>query len=270
MTVHFATPSNALTPYIKRYWAIENTLEKGEKCVERIIPTGMPELALYFTPRPNVLNEKKRLSDNVILYGPNNDFYDLELTGSLSVFVIVFQPHGLMRFLKFPLHEICNRNVPLKHLIGQAGQDLEERMGEAATFHQRVSIVEGYLWNLLRPGVFDFEFQRISHIVALIKQTHGNISIGQMASEACLCRRQFERIFAEHVGISPKQYLKIIRFQYAIFQKQKNVNLDMIELAYKSGYFDQPHFINDFKSLCGLTPNQYFAENEACSDFFFE
>jgi len=258
-----------LAPYIKRYWAIENTLNKNEKCVQRIIPTGLTELMLYFTPRPKILTVNKYLSDNVALYGHQNNFYDMELTGELSVFSIVFQPQGLMPFFKFPLHEICNQNVPLQHIIcRQTVRDLEEKMGNASEFHQRVNIVETYLLNLLKTDFADFEFRRINHIVELIRQTYGNININKMASEACLCRRQFERIFVEHVGISPKQYLKIIRFQYALFQKQQNGNLDMIELSYRSGYFDQSHFINDFKSLCGLTPKQYFKENEVCSDFF--
>jgi AraC-like DNA-binding protein len=268
MSVHFAKPSNTLSPYIKRYWAIENVLDKDEICVQRIIPTGLTELMLYFTQRPKVLNSNKYLSDNVALYGHQNDFYDIKLTGKLSVFSIVFHPQGLMQFFKFPLHEICNQNVPLQHLCGQAGRDLEEKMGEATTFHQRVNIVETYLQNLLKTNFADFEFRRINHIVELIKRTCGNINISQMASEACLCRKQFERIFAEYVGIRPKQYLKIIRFQFAIFQKQQNTNLNMTELSYESGYYDQSHFINDFKSMCGLTPKQYFTDNEVCSDFF--
>ena len=268
MPVHFATPSRTLAPYIKRYWAIENVLDKGEICVQRIIPTGLPELLLYFTPRPKILTDNKHLSDNVALYGHQNDFYDMELTGELSVFSIVFQPQGLMQFFKFPLNEICNRNISLKDINGQAGRDLEEKMNETNTFQQRVSIVETYLFNLLKNNFADFEFRRINHISELIKQTYGNISINQMASEACLSRKQFERIFVENIGISPKQYLKIIRFQSAIFHKQQNNNLNMTELSYESGYFDQSHFINDFKSLCGLTPKQYFAENEVCSDFF--
>jgi len=268
MPVHFATPSKILAPYIKRYWAIENTLEKDEKCIQRITPTGLTELLLYFTPRPKVLNSNKYLSDNVALYGHQNDFYDIELTGSLSVFSIVFQPQGLMRFFGFPLHEICNQNVPLQYINGQAGRDLEDAMGEAATFPQRVSIAETYLLNLLKSEFADFEFRRISRIVELIKQTYGSVSINQMASEACLCRKQFERIFAKHIGISPKQYLKIIRFQYAIFQKQRNPQMNMDNLSFESGYFDASHFINDFKSLSGMTPKQYFTEDEACSDFF--
>ena len=268
MPVHFAAPSKILAPYIKRYWAIENTLDKDEICVQRIIPTGLTELLLYFTPRPKILTDNKFLSGNAALYGQQHDFYDMELTGDLSVFSIVFQPKGITQFFKFPLHEICNQNVPLLYLCGQEGRDLEEKMGEAATFQQRVSIAETYLLNLLKNNFADFEFRRINHVAELIKKTYGNVHIHEMASEACLSRRQFERIFARQIGISPKQYLKIIRFQYCIFQKQQNADLSMTELTYESGYFDQPHFINDFKSMCGLTPNQYFAENEACSDFF--
>ena len=268
MSVHFASPSKILAPYIKRYWAIENVLNNGERCVQRIIPTGLTELMLYFTRRPKVLNNNKHLSDNAALYGHQNDFYDIELTGDLSVFSIVFQPQGLMQFFKFPLHEICNQNIPLKLLSGQAGRDLEEKMGEAATFHQRVLIVENFLWNMLKNNGADFNFRRINHIAELIKKTGGNININRMISEACLSRKQFERIFAERIGMSPKQYLKIIRFQFAIFQKQQNINLNMTELSCDSGYFDQSHFIKDFKSLCGMTPKQYFTDNDACSDFF--
>jgi len=268
MPVHFATPSKILAPYIKRYWAIENVLDKGEICVQRITPTGLAELLLYFTPRPKVLNSNKNLSDNVALYGHQNEFYDINLTGELSVFSVVFQPQGLMQFFKFPLDEICNQNIPLHNINGQTGRDLEEKMGEAASFYQRVSTMESYLFDLLKTDFTDFEFRRINRIAELIKKTFGKINIDTLASEACLSRKQFERVFAKYIGISPKQYLKIIRFQYAIFQKQQSFKMDLDELSYESGYYDQPHFINDFKSLCGLTPRQYFTENEACSDFF--
>ena len=265
MPVHFATPSNILAPYIKRYWAIENVLDKDEICIQRIIPTGLTELMLYFTPRPKILNSNKYLSDNAALYGHQNDFYDIELKGDLSVFSIVFEPQGLMQFFKFPLHEICNQNVPLEYLSGQDGRDLEEKMSESDTFEQKVCIVENFL---LQNITADLEFRRINHIVELIKSTGGNININQLISEACLCRKQFERIFSERVGISPKQYQKIIRFQFVLFQKQQNVDLNMTELSYESGYFDQSHFIKDFKSLCGMTPKQFFTENDACSDFY--
>jgi len=59
-----------------------------------------------------------------------------------------------------------------------------------------------------------------------------------------------------------------IKMIFMIFQKKRNIDLNMTELSFESGYFDKSHFINDFKALCGLTPKQYFTENEDCSDFF--
>jgi AraC-like DNA-binding protein len=268
MEVFFATPSELLSPYIKRYWAIENTLDKDERCVQRIIPTGFCELMLYFTPHPKILDNNKSLTDNTALYGHHNRFYDIELQDDLSVFSVVFQPQGLMRFFRFPISEICNQSVPLCLLMGQPAKELEQKMGKAGTFHQRVNIVESYFLGLLKNNDSEFEFKRINHLAELIQQTQGKININQMASEVCLSRKQFERIFAEKIGITPKQYLKTIRFQAAIYKKQQNAHLNMTELSYESGYFDQSHFINDFKTLSGLTPKQFFQENDACSDFF--
>jgi AraC-like DNA-binding protein len=268
MSVRFAAPSKALTPYIERYWAMENVVAKGKVRVQRIIPSGLAELVLYLKPRPKILTDNKHSSDNVALCGQQNDFYDLELTDNYSVFAIVFKPQGLMRFFNFPLNEIYNRIVSLKDINGQAGRELEEKMNEATAFQQQVSIVEAYLFDLMKNNFDDFTFRRINHIAELIKQTYGTINIHQMASEACLSRKQFERIFAGHIGISPKQYLKIIRFQSAIYQKSQNNQLSMAELSFKRGNFDLSHFINDFKSLCGLTPKQHFAINGVCSYFF--
>jgi AraC-like DNA-binding protein len=236
--------------------------------VQRIIPTGFCELQLYFSPRPKALNNNKYLTDNTALHGHQNECYDIEYKDFLSVFTIVFQPQGLMQFFKFPLNEIYNINVPLRNIAGQAGWELKQKMGEVNTFEERIVIVENYFLTLLKHHYDDFEFRRTNHIVDLIKQTRGRIGIDQMASEACLSRRQFERVFTEHIGTSPKQYMKIIRFQHALFQKQQNNNLNMTQLSYDSGYYDQSHFINEFKSLSGQTPKQYFKENEACSDFF--
>ena len=73
MLIHFATPSKQYALYIKRYWAIVNILEKGEICVQWIISTDLTELILYFTPRPIILTNNKYLSDNITLYGQQNE-----------------------------------------------------------------------------------------------------------------------------------------------------------------------------------------------------
>ncbi|MDR1725097.1 MAG: helix-turn-helix domain-containing protein [Bacteroidales bacterium] len=268
MAVHFANPSPLLLPFIKRYWAIENTLECGQTCVQRILPTGFCELMLYFSPRPQTVGCNRTLTDNVALYGHLGEYYDIEYQGDLEVFSIVFQPQGLMQFFRFPLNEIFNINVPLQHLIGQVGRELEEQMGSVTNFEARVGIAENYFIASLQRQYEEYEFRRLHHVIETLVQRRGEVSVDEMASAACLSRRQFERVFAERIGASPKQYLKTVRFQRTLYEKQRNNSLSMTELAIDCGYYDQAHFIADFKSICGQTPLKFFQENEACSDFF--
>ncbi|MBC8182113.1 AraC family transcriptional regulator [candidate division KSB1 bacterium] len=75
-------------------------------------------------------------------------------------------------------------------------------------------------------------------------------------------------MFSKFIGITPKQYLKTIRFQLSLHKKAQNDKLNITELAYESGYYDQAHLINEFKSLTGQTPKQYFDKNISFSDFF--
>lgn len=78
-----------------------------------------------------------------------------------------------------------------------------------------------------------------------------------MAHEVCLGIKQFERTFSKYVGVNPKKFASIIRFQNVLQIKSKN-NKSMTQLAYNNGYYDQSHFIHDFKSLTGLTPKAFF------------
>ena len=112
--------------------------------------------------------------------------------------------------------------------------------------------------------------KRIDDSIRNINQTLGKISIEELSSRACLSRKQYERIFTDNIGISPKRFLRIVRFQNVIFQKQMRQNSNLTTLAYDCGYFDQSHMINDFKILSGKTPSQYFREGEVISDYFSE
>jgi AraC-like DNA-binding protein len=104
----------------------------------------------------------------------------------------------------------------------------------------------------------------------MIRVNQGMVEIEELSSLACLSRKQFERIFLEYIGISPKQYLKIIRFQSSIFLKSKNEDISLTELAYESGYYDQSHFINEYRKMTGITPKQFFLDCQTIHSDFFE
>jgi len=265
-----ARPSKVLEPYIKQYWSIDSTLAEGEQYLQRLIPSGLPELIMYFGARPKLINTHKTLEDNLLLTGHQKEYTDLQISKSLSVFSIAFQAQGLMNFFNLPLIEIYNQNIPLKYINKKLQQELEPRMKDCNSFHERVEIVELYFTKLLADNKNSIEFQRINRLVNIIRRTRGKVSIDYLASELCLSRKQFERKFSEFIGVSPKQYLKTIRLQLALHLKNNDNGLSITGLAYESGYYDQSHFTNEFKSMTGLRPKQYFDNNDSYSDFFSE
>lgn len=266
MSFQFAYPSTKLKPYIKQYWSLEYELDKGLQYSQRIIPSGLPELIFYVDKRPNAQN--RNLEGNALLNVQQNDYYDLIISENLSIFSVTFQPYGIRQFLNLPLHELQNQSISLSHINKEWTNLAEQKLEESKSFQGRVEIIEAHLLRLLYINLNQRDFLRMSHTVELIRQAKGNIDINTLADNACLCRKQFERKFSETIGISPKQYLKIIRFQYAIHIKSKTTDKKLTELAYESGYYDQSHFICDFKKFSGLTPKQLFDQCNSVSDFF--
>ena len=268
MSIQIASPSSFLSSYIKQYWEIENHVAEGEQYDQRIIPCGLTELMFYFGDRPTASDSNKAIQDISLLSGQHHEYYDLTISGTLSLFSIVFQPHGLMMFFDIPLSKLFNQNVSLKHLINNSTEELESRMFEAGGFSERIYLAERFLLSRLEKSNKLFHFSRIQHSIKIINSTMGNVGIDYLASEACLSRKQYERVFSDFVGSSPKQFLKTVRFQSAVHKKSLSPQMNLTSLAFDSGYYDQSHMIGEFKILAGQTPKQYFAQSEPFSDYF--
>ena len=111
-------------------------------------------------------------------------------------------------------------------------------------------------------------YDRIAHSIQLIDQAKGEVGIESLASAACFGRKQYERVFSRYIGTTPKKFLRTIRLQHAIYLRSKDASVNLTDLTYISGYYDQSHMINDFQKLTGMTPTQYFSDCEPYSDYF--
>ncbi len=268
MNYTIAKPSFQLSKYIKHYWTFENCLSAGKEHIQRIVPSGLTELVFYFQDRPVAANKDQSGKDYSLITGQLSSYYDLKITGKISLFSIIFQPHGLSALLDIPIPELMNQNVPLKFIFKNDANELETKLFEAKSFKERIVIIESYFLNLLKDKVKNNSFERIQYSICKINQLKGLVDIDDLAFDACYSRKQFERIFSSLIGTSPKQFLKIIRFQHAIDKKSREKGLNLTELTYQCGYYDQAHMINDFQKLAGLTPGQYFRGCEPYSDYF--
>lgn len=266
--MRFSKPSKLLSPFVKQYWAIDSNIEAENEYVHRIIPHGLMELMFYQKSRPCIEKEGKSFSENIVLTGQQADFYDMRIQNSLSIFSVTFKPHGPMMFFNLPLHEICNQNIPLRYLCKQNIEDVENKINQVNSFEEKTQIVESFLTELLFRNYNKFEIGRIKSTVDKINEAKAEISIEDLSSHACLSKKQFERTFMKYVGISPKRFLKIVRFQHSLYLWQKTDKMRLTDLAYECGYFDQSHMIADFKKLSGMTPKKFFNDCESHSDYF--
>jgi len=270
MKFHQQKPSSLLAPFIKSYWMIENAMAEGRQHVQRIVPTGLLELSFYLKDRPLVSDNKKQVSEKAVVTGQFKDFFDIRISGRLSLFSIYFYPHGLALFLNIPLKELQNQTIPLRFLVKSLVGEVEEQLAATSSFQERIHIIEGFLLQRLKMQHNRVHHPRVMHSMALINRSKGMLDIDFLAGEACLSRKQFERIFQEYVGISPKQFLRIIRFQNAIYTKSFKKDISLTELAFACGYYDQSHMISDFIKFSGQTPGDYFSQCEPFSDYFQE
>ena len=268
MDYNISKPSVFLSQYVKQYWNMDNCIPAGKEHIQRIVPNGLFEIIFYLDDKPIATDQQKTINENIIITGQLKSYHDLKVTGKLSLFAIYFLPHGLSMFLDLPLKELFNQSVPLKLVIKDTVNKLEDELSSAETFEKKIVIAENFLITQIQKNEKKYKYDRIRYVVNLINQAKGILEIEDLASKSFLSRKQFERTFSDFIGTSPKQFLKIVRFQNAIYEKSKNSELNLTEIAHKCGYFDQSHMINDFKTLSGITPKNYFENEGVFSDYF--
>ena len=171
-------------------------------------------------------------------------------------------------FSIYPSIELTNETLDMSTVIGAQARELEEQLYDLPSLEDKVKHIEKFLLHRLTLKQ-EYIWKRVCHNIQLINQHNGMITPDQLASEACLSRKQHERIFRQMVGLSPKQFLKVIRFQYAIYAHQQYPFESLTELAYRCGYYDQSHMINDFHDLSDITPRQYFSTCETPNSDYF-
>lgn len=260
MNLRIIKPATSLSMYIKHYWFLE--MEACEAVGERVVPAGYVELTFHFADHLIQRKLTDKMQPGIIICGQKTGFFDVLPTGKISMLSVQFYPHSAGLFFDLPINELTNETLDLKDIMGVSACELEEQLYDLPTLEDKVKHIESFLLRRLsRKPVYSLD--RISHNVKLINQSNGLITPDQLASEACLSRKQHERIFKQTVGLSPKQFLKVIRFQYTLYAHQQYPGESLTELAYRCGFYDQSHMINDFREMSGITPKQYF---KSCAD----
>lgn len=264
-------PHKDLESIVKFYWTLEVPFDPKHK-KQKIIPDGCVEMTFNFGDKIRRYTSENDfiLQPNTMVMGQRAKSFDILPTGNVDTFAICFYPIGFANFVTMPLENLVDQETPISELFGQvAAYELEQQMIKTINTQQRIEIIEIFLLKILN------ETNTISNIVkstvdALLK-TNGAKPINVLLKDDISKRRQLERHFKKQIGISPKQLGKAIRLQTTLNLLLNKKSETLTDIAYESEYFDQNHFIKDFKDLVGVTPKE-FLENEhmALSTLFYK
>lgn len=261
MQYHTYTPSHLLSKYIKYYWTLENFDDSCLLKKERIFPDGCMELIFHYGDVFKKFSNENHahIQPRSFIHGQLKQFMEVGSTGRIGVFSIRFMPDGLHSFLPMSVDELTGDAVSVEELWGLKGVILEERIMEATTTLSRIKIIEDFL--LHRLNLSNPKYNPIHYCVHSILNSAGDKSVEFLSDEVNIGRRQLERKFIAAVGLSPKLLTRIVRFQNTLQQIEGKGSGSLTNLAYTNGFYDQSHFIKDFKEFTGLNPRQYFASD---------
>ncbi len=260
MDYRHRVPRPPLDAFVESIWVYRG--DPRPHALERVLPTGTAQLIV------NLKEDQTRLYDptltnvcvttaGTILAGVRSCFQVIDTSEQEYVAGVAFRPGGTMPFMRMPAHEGREANVPLEALWGRRQTAaLRERLFEAASADAQLDVLEGVLREMWTPAglhpAVAFALTRFDHVPL-------TANIGTVADAIGMSTKRFIERFKVEVGLTPKRYCRLRRFQRTVSRAHRGRAIDWASVALECGYFDQAHFIHDFRSFSGLTPTAYQA-----------
>lgn len=251
MTIEDFIPTDILKPFIKTYRIIES-----EETIEnRVLPNTSIAVAFRLKGQThyNTGAEKTGLPATAFS-GLRKSVRLINYSKNTATLIVLFKDCGASVFFKEPLHELFEHSISLDNIIN-AGEIkiVEERLSEAENNLERIAIVEQFLLKRMNRYKTD---NLILEAVTKINSAKGFVKIKELADALYISNDAFEKRFRKAVGSSPKQFASIVRISSVVHQKSYG---RLSDIAFDAGYYDQSHFIKDFKLFTGQTPSVFFS-----------
>lgn len=253
---HFQ-PAKILTPYIRHYYVFESG-ENGSY-EDTVFPSG--DMEVIFNLGGGVWESFQGsgfLKNPAIeLWGQLTRPLQIRSSGMHLMMGVRFFPHATSFLLDDEIGVFNDQVSDLADVIGADIRDLYTRLQETNTLDARINILNDFfIGRLMRAAGREERLSKVAHILASITKDPAENNIGRVAGTFGITTRYLHKLVYQHTGLSPKSFDKIHRFKTSLKLIGEN-KLPLTSIAYDAGYFDQSHFIRDFKSFTGLTPSAY-------------
>lgn len=245
---HF--PTEQLKPYIKYFVVSENALENEYK----VFPS--PGLVIGFQYKGQLVTLKDNTENKLAtsgITGITDGYKVFKNSADIGTILVYFTEIGFTHFASHPANELFNLSLSLDYIFDKNSiTEVEEKLAIANTDKIRIKIVEQFLESQLKDIQID---KLIVEAVKLIYQSNGTIRIKEINEKLFISQSPFEKRFRKVVGTTAKKFASIVRFNSILDNLNKPKTLT--EICYENNFFDQAHFIKDFKHFTGDTPENF-------------
>lgn len=260
MINHTYIPSPPLSNFVAMFWYYEGCVMPHAK--ERLLPTGTTELVISLN-QERIVTYSGQQPDTPLFFrsgvicGPHSEFFLIDTAQEETVIGVHFKPGGAFPFFKLPSSELHNSHVSLDDLWGSIAADLREQVLEARTPEAKFQALERCLLaQLAKPLAYHPAVAYALNEFHCVPHTR---TIAEVTDQIGISARRFIQVFSEQVGLTPKLFCRVRRFQEVLQQVGMSNDVEWADVASSCGYFDQAHFIHDFQAFSGFTPTAWLA-----------
>ena len=251
-------PGPPLSECVEKFWFYDGYVLPHSK--ERLLPSG--EIGLVINLREDEIRIYDREDTNrfqsltgTVLCGPHSEFFVIDTHEQESVIGIQFKPGGARPFFRLPTNELHNLHVSLEDLWNAKARDLRCQLLEARTPEAKFRVLERTLLAETQKSIEPHPAVKFA-LNELVSSPQVR-TISDVTAEIGLSPRRFIQLFSDEVGVTPKLFCRIKRFQSVLAQIGTGRPVGWMDVALSCGYFDQAHFIRDFRAFSGLNPTSY-------------
>jgi AraC-like DNA-binding protein len=255
MNYRVAKPPPQLADYVRFFWFSEGHASLERPFVHHAFAYTCPEIIFCYKGqfKYNIaLGAEQVLASGI--YGQTQTFSKVVSDADFGAFGFYLYPHALPQLFCIPANEVTNQSADVKTFFGKDGEVLEEKIMLATNNDQRLKLVCHFLEARLKN--VRTAYTKFFSSATLLSGSGEIASVKALADRSFLSVRQFERRFKEFSGFSPKLFLRITRFNSLLNRVFEGQSL--AQIAYEGGYYDQSHFIHDFRKFSGCSPKAYF------------
>ncbi|MCB0401080.1 MAG: AraC family transcriptional regulator [Flavobacteriales bacterium] len=240
-----------------------------EHAMEKYLPDGTINIIFELTGTPKYIFDnqtKKRIQEcqDVWFSGVLKDYITISAECE-EMIVLVFKPGSGFPLIHQSVDKYTNKVLPANEVLGKPISDLLTKLKAPSTPEEKFIEVERWIFNQVKQD--DFYTEIIQYAIHAIEKSPSYINIANLSKKLGYSQKQFIQLFKKYVGITPKQFHRITRFNEILRSVENKKDVMWTEEANNCGYFDQAHFIKDFQSFSGLNPSKYLKDMDMHPNF---